>query len=107
MELKSMKLDKSEKETYAKEGIVSDRPEYPWGLSIRLDNDALKKVGIVALPAVGEKMQLMARVEVVSVSQRDSKDGEKHKDVQLQITDMALAADEQKKEHSETLYGQK
>jgi len=87
-DLKSMKLDKSEKECCEPS---SDKQEYPWGLTIRLDNESLKKLGITDLPGVGEEMFLSAKVEVTEVSEHSRADGkEPMKGVSLQITDMGL-----------------
>lgn len=71
--------------------MAMEEPDYPWGLRVRLNDEELDKLGMADLPAVGAEMQLMAKVSVVSVAQHedDSKDG-KHRDVELQITDMGL-----------------
>lgn len=76
-------------ETLLAEAQQDDAPEYPYGLRICLDSESLDKLGVTELPAVGTTMTLMARVEVVSVSQHESGDG-KNRDVSLQITDMEL-----------------
>lgn len=67
----------------------SDEPEYPYGLRISLDSDALAKLGLTELPKVGTAMTLQARVEVVAVSQYEQKD-ETNRSVELQVTDMEL-----------------
>jgi hypothetical protein len=67
----------------------ADAPKYPYGLSISLNDDTLKKLGITELPNVGAKMKLVAVVEVCSTSQYAEQDGV-DKNVSLQITDMEL-----------------
>ncbi len=74
------------------EPTASDAPKYPWGLSISLDDDSLKKLGITALPAVGTKMTLNATVEVCSTSQYSDQEGEAEVSMSLQITAMELGA---------------
>lgn len=76
-------------DTLLAECCTSDAPEYPYGLRLGLDTDALTKLGIAELPEVGTVLKLVARVEVVSVSQYEHADG-KSKDLGLQITDMEL-----------------
>jgi hypothetical protein len=71
-------------------GTDDDLPQYPYGLSICLDDDILAKLGITELPPVGTVMQLTALVEVCSISQYENQDGA-DKSMNLQITDMELA----------------
>jgi hypothetical protein len=90
MPLTNMKLTP----TVAKETLApsaGDAPEYPYGLKVELENDALEKLGITSLPDVGTPMVLTARVEVCGVSAYESTDQEKRQSLSLQITDMALA----------------
>lgn len=99
-----MSQDES-KEKYG-DSVMVDAPEYPYGLCLNLDEEALSKLGMPALPHVGQKMMITARVEVTSVSQSDSKGGNKHQSVSLQITDMELGADKGGQDPEQALYGQ-
>lgn len=76
--------------TMVGEDATKDLPKYPYGLTVCLCDESLKKLGIAGMPAVGTKMTLNAIVEVVGVSQ-DQRQGETESDMRLQITDMALA----------------
>lgn len=105
MSLVSMKMSAEEAQEQYGNSPVSDAPEYPYGLSISLDEEALAKLGMPALPQVGQKMMITARVEVTMVSQRDSQGGEKEQNVSLQITDMELAADKPESNPGQALYG--
>lgn len=90
MDLVSMKLTKAEAKAEA--SIEYKPPEYPYGLKIDLDNDALEKLGIAQLPEIGTPMTVTARCEVCSVSAYESQgQDKKQRNLQLQITDMALA----------------
>lgn len=106
MNLKSMKLSKSdrEQETKAVESMI-ERPAYPYGLCLRLDNQTLEKLEIGELPDVGSKMTILAKVEVSSTSQHDVAGGKPNRTLELQITDLALGADLDVKDHAGTLYG--
>lgn len=113
MELVSMEIQKSEvTDFYARplESAEAEGPKYPYGLKIDLEGESLKKLGLVDLPKVGTKMTLTAQVEVCSVSQYESKDGNADQRVSIQIEAMALepvkAAVEEKEDPSKTLYGQ-
>lgn len=64
-------------------------PEYPHGLRICLSEESIKLLGLKDLPSVGDKMKMMATVEVVSVGSYKSEDG-LQRNVDLQITDMDL-----------------
>lgn len=91
MKLVSMKLSAEKAKSMTEPAMTSkDAPAYPYGLRISLENDALKKLKIDPLPAVGDTLQLVALVEIVEVSQRDSADGGERRSMGLQITEMAL-----------------
>jgi hypothetical protein len=66
-----------------------DLPAYPYGLTLCLNDDSLKKLGI-SIPQVGTKFTLTAMVEVVSVHAQKEVDGDTNVGADLQITDMEL-----------------
>lgn len=68
----------------------SDLPEYPYGLTISLDDESLSKLSMGEMPAVGTVMQLTALVKVCGVSQYENQQGS-DSNLSLQITDMELA----------------
>lgn len=104
MNLIDMKLSPDEaKEMDSCIGASADGgPKYPWGLSVSLDDETLEKLGITSLPTVGQKMRLMAIVEVCSTSQHANQEGT-DKCVSLQITQMALEGDAP--DPAQVLYG--
>lgn len=108
--MKSMKLDAAESKEEASVGGDADRPEYPYGLTVCLDNEALAKLGMKDLPDVGEVFVLEARVVVCSKSQYERQSGSDN-NMSLQITDMALAeSDDEPKDRrsaAEKIYGKK
>lgn len=106
MSLVSMKMSQEEAQEQYGSNAMMDAPDYPYGLTITLDEEALAKLGMPALPQVGQKMMIQARVEVRSVSQYDSKGGEKEQSVCLQITDMEMSADRAASDPEQALYGQ-
>lgn len=97
MKLKSMKVDPEEqKEKYA-ENVAVAAPVYPYGLCLHLDDDAMKKLGLDALPKVGKPVMLVARATVQSIETREyERDGktESRESMSLQITDLAVGPNE-------------
>lgn len=79
----------------------SDKPKYPYGLSINLCDDVLKALGMKNLPNVGQSLKMECVVEVCSVSQYENQDGAEVS-LSLQITEMAL--EQPKKASKEVLY---
>ena len=69
----------------------NDAPQYPYGLEIQLDDDALKKLGL-ALPSVGYTFMITALATVTRVGSSQVQDGDKEESTSLQITDMQLDA---------------
>lgn len=105
MKLASMKLDPKEQKKEA--DIAYDKPLYPWGLCVELNEDALTKLGIDKLPDADEDMTLTAAVTVTSVSARANADGEQ-RSLSLQITALALGptmAPDQNESADKKLYG--
>lgn len=93
MNLTSMEMSAAEAEAYAGPCAADgDKPMYPYGLCIELNDESLKKLGITDLPAVGGTLLLMAHVQVVSVGMSQQIDGDKEQRTSLQITEMALSA---------------
>lgn len=90
--LTSMKLSKKDRQGDGPMPARDAGPLYPWGLSLTLDDPALKKLKI-EMPEVGDTLMLVARVEVTSVSLNDSADGGERRSVSLQVTEMSLGAD--------------
>lgn len=81
------KKEVQEEQKEMKAGL--DAPLYPWGLTLRLDDETIKKLGI-AIPEGGAKMRIDAIASVSSVSSRQEVDGETCSSIELQITDLAL-----------------
>ena len=86
LKLRDMKLSRSEKAEDAE--VASERPEYPYGLQLNLDQDALEKLGI-ELPDVGDTFFVVAVAKVLSVSERKSQE-HTSQDVSLQIEQLSL-----------------
>lgn len=93
MPLKSMRITKKEGDE-ARE-VDSDQ-EFPFGLRIHLGNETLDKFDMKDMPELGKAMTLVARVEVVSLSENSSKDEEDRRNMELQITDMELLPEKKK-----------
>lgn len=104
MKMVSMKLDKKDVKKEMAEHSISDMPEYPYGLNIRLDDESIKKLGISELPEVGSDMVVLAKVKVEEVSSRDSLNGNENTSISLQITDMSLEKNKERKPTTEVLY---
>lgn len=85
--MKSTKKDRSDNVACC--GQV-DQPEYPWGLTINLENESIEKLGVnfKRFP-VGRKVKLVCEAEVVSASMESMKDGKDSKSIRLQIVSMA------------------
>jgi len=101
-----MKVTRSEAEQKNVIGPM-DAPEYPWGLKLSLDEEALKKLALGEMPAVGTKLKIEANVEVCDVSQYESKEGGVRRSLSLQITDLGLGAADAPVNHAQVMYGEK
>jgi len=102
--LVSMKMSPAEAKKSYEPTMMTDKPEYPYGLCIHLNEESIAKLGLKSLPDAGETLLLMAKVQVSSVSMRDTQEGQ-DRCLDLQITELALAEDKTQKSAEETLYG--
>lgn len=89
MALKSLKRPKKThlRDSMVKECDIDEEP-YPYGTRLNLDQRSMQalKMNIEDFE-IGEIVMVMGRAEVVSMSQRASKDSD-NQDMSLQITDM-------------------
>lgn len=88
--MKSMKMSKSEQE----KPMTVDAPsgdEYPWGLRLNLEQQSIKKLGMKELPEIGSEVMVHAKAKVVGARM-----SENEKSLELQITDMEMAGDDDK-----------
>lgn len=107
MKLTSMRLSGAEAKAVTEAGPMKDPgPAYPWGLEVRLDEDALSKLKIDELPDVEVKVGLVAKAMVTAVSSNQGQgDDGPRRNLTLQITDMAIVSDVSKA--AKALYGGK
>lgn len=66
-------------------------PDYPWGTRISLEEDQIAALGLKAMPAVGAPVGVEAVAMVIGVNE-EQRDGKTFRRLELQITDLALAA---------------
>jgi hypothetical protein len=103
--LVNMKIDPKEREKKYAESAVTDRPLYPYGLALHLDDDVMSRLGMATLPQVGKQVLVYALADVVSVSEHESTgDDGKQQSVSLQITDLALLPPPKNEDAGEKLY---
>jgi hypothetical protein len=81
-------------------------PKYAYGLRLELDDDALEKLGITELPAVGETLMITAKVEVIGTSTNERQGGDEESCVSLQITHLAIGDENEpkKRDPAKALY---
>jgi hypothetical protein len=71
---------------------TEEGPRYPYGLSIHLDDDALSKLGVSDSLNVGDEVTITAKALVTSKSGYQTMVGDAESSLDLQITDMEVAA---------------
>jgi hypothetical protein len=101
----SMKMSKKEAKEQNECPTVADSPQYPYGLSINLDNDALDKLGLGTGVEVGDEVSIIAKAKVTSKSGYETMVGGAENSIGLQITDMEVSGEATKA--GKTLYDKK
>lgn len=102
--MKNMKMSRSEQKAEAV--AAPERPEYPYGLCLRLGKEEMAKLGIKGLPSVGDAFMIEAKSVVKTVSASAGEGGD-YASVELQITDLGLDSDseDKTKKRASSLYG--
>lgn len=99
----NMKMS-SEEAKEQMEPTAADAPQYPWGLCLDLDDDALTKLGITELPAVGARLSIQALVTVTRTGAYQTQGSEMECCLALQITDMEIGAAPETSAAAKSLY---
>lgn len=89
--MKSMMMSKSEAKKQSEPAMAEDKPQYPYGLKLNLDDETLKRLGMDKMPEMGKGFLLCAKVTVMDMHESKS-DGGNYRSLGLQITDMSLEA---------------
>lgn len=91
MPLKDMKLKEKEvNDIVSPEKEKENIPKYPWELKIHLDEELISKLELTELPAVGEKMTLVANIDVTNSGEDESVENGVRRSMVLQITEMSI-----------------
>lgn len=102
--MKNMKISKDENVKMEEQCCIAEQ-DYPYGLSVSLEEDSIQKLGIDKLPEIGQKFALNAIVEVTSISDYQSQEN-RNRCIRLQITDMELAGPPKEEKSAESvMYG--
>ena len=89
-ELVDMKRTKKDKKSENEAAPPTGEDDYPYGLSLSVDDDELTKLGIKTLPGVGDEVKITARAKVRSVSQNAREGDEDSRSVSYQITRLKI-----------------
>lgn len=83
--------------------LGGNAPEYPYGLSICLDDACLEKLDVdVESLSIGETYHLFVMAKVTSISSNENLNGPKNR-VELQITHMSAESEDIENEERESL----
>lgn len=83
---------------------MSEGDKYPWGLQIRLDKDTLKKLGMDASKWPSQKTgEFKAKFFVSESTFHPSLKGDPDQRLELQITDMEIGEEDEKKKQVKEL----
>ncbi len=104
MDLVHMELSAAERKDQMPTAEPPTGPRYPYGLRVSLEDEALTKLGLPALPGTEQTLMLHAKVTVVAVSSTEDERG-KSRRLELQITDLALAPETPTPALETRLYG--
>lgn len=106
MKLAKMELKGAEAKAETLEAKETERPKYPYGTSLYLDEVALAKLGIKEMPEVGQELRIEAIGKVVGTSSREYEGGA-HQTLDIQLTDMACeVAGDEEESPARKLYGE-
>lgn len=97
-----VKYTKAEqKEEYGEMADGSNMPDYPYGLTINLDDCCLSKLGITDLPEVGDEYHIVAVGKVTRISTSADEDEEENR-MTIQIMFMQMVHEDEEPGEKET-----
>lgn len=100
-----MSIGAEEKKEMSQLSVVDDKPMYPYGLKLHLDPKSVEKLGLNEIPKIGDKMVVLAQVEVCGLYQEKTSDDVPKFNMDLQITSMDVKKPQEKKTAEDALYG--
>lgn len=95
MKLVDMKYTSEDKKKRNSEcsPMKMSEPEYPYGLSLTLDDAQLEKLGIKTLPKVGSVIGIEARATVIAARQSSREGSRNDRSIEVQFRQMAIDND--------------
>ena len=90
VDMKSTAAEKKERNKECYPTVAGGGDDYPYGLTLNLDNDQLKKLGVDNLPKAGETMTLNAKCKVISIRQSDRDGGKAERSMEIQLQKIGL-----------------
>jgi hypothetical protein len=84
--------------------VEMDEPKYPEELCLTLESDDLEKLNITTMPPIGTVMEIRARVYVKAIESSQTQGGVE-KEIELQVTDMAIEPIARRDAAATMLYG--
>jgi hypothetical protein len=107
VDMKRTKAEKKDSESKYNTPCSPGGDDYPYGLSVRLGSEELKKLGISSLPQVGEQLELCATAYVKSASENQRDGGKKERSVELELRQMSLEPTADATDHESLMHGAK
>lgn len=105
MPLKDMKLKVEKTDGDGTIQSELDQPKFPHGLSLHLNEETIQNLELDKMPEIGKTMTIIANVNVEEIAERETSDGKKQRNINLQITEMSLE-EKVEKDALKTLYGE-
>ena len=102
--MKSMKLTEEEMKEKVSPQPALEREQYPYGLCIHLDDEMYKRLEVGDTPKVGDEFMILAKATVKEVRKEMNNQAD-DTSMTLQITDMDMKKEKEKKDTATELYG--
>jgi hypothetical protein len=83
---------------------IADKEQYPYGLRLELNSEALMKLGIKKMPPIGDEYRIIAIGKITSTSQNANESVESTR-MEIQLMRMAMKHDESSVEEKKETFG--
>ena len=83
---------------------VEDKPSYPHGIRLELDEETVAKLGLTDVPEVGDMMNVIGRAEVITVRKEEGRGDDHSFSITLQLQELDVSAESKEKMVSNVLY---
>jgi len=107
IDVKRTKADKkAEQDRWKDGGTVENMDDYPYGLTIHLDDDVLEKLGLTNADFDTGQPVMLTSEAIITEDRINTVNGKTRRSMSIQLRKIAISQEQDKDDMATTLYGE-